>query len=432
MAVNKNSFKGARQRQAAFGERIDRLAGFSNSNKFSRDGGAFAVDGSAAAVYILREVKLVGADDFGGDIVENFVDTKMTILLTGTHLTPAIATIQALRRKAAKVRLVYVGREHTGVAESVEREEIDRVGAEFATIESGKFHRWSTFRILPEMLKIPRGIWEGIALVRRYKPDVVVSFGGYISVPMVLAGKISGAKIVIHEQTTKWGLANRLLRRMADVTAVGWKKMVESGEIWTGNPIRDEIISIKDTPWRTPRSILSKKPVLYITGGNQGARAIDKVVSAILPDLVDKFEVFHQTKSEFNFKHPRYHPCRWFSTPVHAAILSRTAVSVSRSGANTVTELAYLGIPSILVPLPYSAGNEQVKNARMLAATGLAKIIQQPNLTAKLLLKEILAVVGRPEKFWTQARGKAGRLVKSNSAEEFADITITPRGRKEL
>lgn len=305
----------------------------------------------------------------------------MTILLTGTHLTPAIAIIQALKRKTPSARLVYVGRKHTGAAESVEKEEIERAGAEFKTLTFGKFHRHFTWRQILELAKFPVGFWQAGKLILELKPDAVVSFGGYVALPAAIWGKLAGAKLIIHEQTTEWGLANRLLRPVADVTAVSWKEMAEPGMVWTGNPIREEIVS-KMVP-------SGQLPVVYVTGGNQGAKAIDEAVEKILPDLTEKFEVFHQTKSKINFKHPRYHPAEWFSTPIHADILSRAAVSVSRAGANTVTELMYLGIPSILVPLPDSAGGEQEKNAEIIAGTGLGKIIKQEDLSAEGLLRAI-------------------------------------------
>jgi len=279
-------------------------------------------------------------------------------------------------------------------------------------------------------------------------PDVIVSFGGYLALPLVVWGKLTGAKIVVHEQTTGWGLANRIAKRLADVSAVSWEEMAGPGVVWTGNPIRQEVIESKGPT--LPR----QGRTLYITGGNQGSRAIDKVVEPILPDLVEKFEVFHQTKSNFSFKHPRYHSCRWFSTPIHAEILARAAVSVSRAGANTVAELMYLGIPSILVPLPDSAGGEQQKNARILEKTGLGRVINQDDLTSERLLGAIMEWRG-PRTTLTCSRGlhprvararvrgsdmpadfsdeKSGLVRKGNTAaEKLADMTITLCDRKEL
>ena len=348
----------------------------------------------------------------------------MTILLTGTHLTPAIATIQALRRKVPEARLVYVGRKHTGTAESVEKEEVGRAGAEFKTLIFGKLHRHFTWRHILEWGKLPVGFWRAGKLILELKPDVVVSFGGYVVLPLLVWGKLRGSKLVVHEQTTRWGLANRMAKRLADVSAVSWEEMKGAGVVWTGNPMREEIVSIQESPWGTPRRLLSKIPVLYITGGNQGAKAIDKVVEPILPDLVEKFEVFHQTKSIFGFKHPRYHSCRWFSTPIHAGILSRAAISVSRAGANTVTELLFLGIPSILIPLPYSAGGEQQANAKMIADTGLGKVILQDRLTGESLLAAVNELIEKSVSYFTKAKQSARTLVKVKAADELAEIVL--------
>jgi len=355
----------------------------------------------------------------------------MTILLTGTHLTPAIATIQALRKKAPEAKLVYVGRKHTGAAESVEKEEIERVGAEFRQMTFGKLHRHFTWRQILELVKFPAGFWQAGKLVSELKPEAVVSFGGYVALPLVIWGKLTGAKLVVHEQTTGWGLANRIAKRLADVAAVSWEEMAGQGVVWTGNPIREEIVSAflqrRDSGIESVSSLPSSSPpgqFLYITGGNQGAKAIDGVVEKILPDLAEKFEVFHQTKSNFSFKHPRYHPCRWFSTPIHAAILARAAVSVSRAGANTVTELMYLGIPAILVPLPDSAGGEQQKNARILEETGLGKIINQERLTGESLLAVIKELTGKSINYFAEAKKSARAMVEPAAADRLAEIIL--------
>ncbi len=408
----------------------------------------------------------------------------MTILLTGTHLTPAIATIQVLRRKAPEAILVYVGRKHTGTAESVEKQEIERAGAEFRALVFGKLHRHFTWRQILELVKFPAGFWQAGRLVLELRPEVVVSFGGYVALPLVIWGKLTGARIVVHEQTSQWGLANRLSRGLADVKAVSWREMEGPGVVWTGNPIRKEVIAARqrrdDPRWHffdalgpsedsgiifsgdarqrnsnsdvgilktrsltvrpirefdfkssfdvtgslfprknIPSSSSSTFPILYITGGNQGSRSIDKVIEPILPDLVEKFEVFHQTKSKFNFKHPRYHQAPWFSTPIHAEILSRTAVSVSRAGANTVAELMYLGIPSVLVPLPHSAGGEQQKNARILEKAGLGRIINQDESSPEKLLSAIMEYKGRRKK--EEGRRK---LVKNDAGDKLAEIIL--------
>jgi UDP-N-acetylglucosamine--N-acetylmuramyl-(pentapeptide) pyrophosphoryl-undecaprenol N-acetylglucosamine transferase len=361
----------------------------------------------------------------------------MTIILTGTHLTPAIATIQALRRKVPQARLVYVGRKHTGTAESVEKEEIVRAGAEFRPIIFGKLHRHFTWRQILELVKFPAGFWQAGKLVNEFKPDVVMSFGGYVALPVAIWGKLKGAKLVVHEQTARWGLANRLTRKLADKVAVSWEEMAGPGVVWTGNPIRDEIISIQESPG-VARRLLNKFPVLYITGGNQGSRVIDKAVEPILPDLVEKFEVFHQTKSNFNFKHPRYHSYQWFSTPIHAEILSRTAVSVSRAGANTAAELAYLEIPAIVVPLPDSAGGEQQENARILEKTGLGKVINQEDLSPERLMEAIgewprtnltlrRVLRARPQR--AVVRGSGGSVRKGKTAaEKLAEVILALKG----
>jgi UDP-N-acetylglucosamine--N-acetylmuramyl-(pentapeptide) pyrophosphoryl-undecaprenol N-acetylglucosamine transferase len=353
----------------------------------------------------------------------------MTFLLTGTHITPAVALTQEILSRFPDARVVYIGRKENKTGQKpVEEQEITRTGAEFIPISFAKLNRFISISILREFLKIPSGLIRGLILVRRIKPDVVVSFGGYTSIPIIMAAKISGIPIIVHEQTLVWGLANRIARNLADYSAVSWAKTVDKESVLTGNPIPREIIS--SAKKRT------KPDILFITGGSQGSQTINRLVEPILPILTKHFLVYHQTGNLDSHsaswrigmtesrKMENYVSAPWFPTPVVAKIFQKSKIAVSRAGANTVTYLSYFGIPSVLIPLPISGGGEQLANANLLAETGLATVLNQNGLTPAKLLEEILRINKNYDQIRESGVEKAGRLIIPNAAAKLLDLAI--------
>lgn len=343
------------------------------------------------------------------------MNKKITVLLTGGHVTPALAVMETLKEKNLDIRLIYVGREHTGATESVEKTEIKVLGAEFVTITFGKIHRFWTARQIIEFIKMPLGFGETFWLLMKFKPKVVISFGGYVSVPVVFVAKLMKIPILIHEQTAAWGVANKLMVKMADKVAVSWPSLHRTGKtILTGNPIRKGILDVSRND--------GKGKALYISGGNQGSRTIDEAIKPLLPELVKRYVVFHQTQQLNLFHGKNYFSARWFDTPRHVQIMSQAALSISRAGANTVIELAFMGIPAILIPLPHAGANEQLKNAGILAETGLGRILTQKLLTTDSLGRAIKQMEITQD--WEEARKNAKKLVKTDAADLLAEIAI--------
>ncbi len=354
---------------------------------------------------------------------------QKTFLLTGVHITPAVALTQEIFSRFPDARVIYIGRKKIRNGEKpVEEEEITRIGAEFIPISFAKINRFISISILTEFLKIPGGLIRGLILVKRIKPDVVVSFGGYTSIPIILAAKISGVPIIVHEQTLVWGLANRIARSLADYSAVSWAKTVDKRSVLTGNPIPREIISAKNKK--------NHPEILFITGGSQGSQTINRLVEPILPILTKHFFVYHQTgsldshsaswRSEMteSRKMGNYVSAPWFPTPKAAEIFSGSKIVVGRSGANTVTYLSYFGIPSVLIPLPISGGGEQLANANMLKQTGLAAVLNQDGLTSAKLLEEILRINKNYDQIRESEAEKAGQLIIPNAAAKLLDLVV--------
>lgn len=281
------------------------------------------------------------------------------LVITGNHLTPAEALIEQLPKGWRVHKLGSVG--------------------------GPKFKRYDWWGSLRGLVKLPGLIWQAKTKLQLIKAKLVVSFGGYSAVPVCLAAKILKIPLLIHEQTFAAGLASKITGRLADVIAISWKSSRRNfpklKTVLTGNPLRREILRVKRRP----------QPVIYITGGHQGSRVINKTVESVLPRLLQQFTVYHQFGQGRppEFKDKRYISQRYFDVKTLAQIYSRAQLVVGRAGINTVTELAYLKLPAVLIPLPYTQRLEQDVNARYLKKLGLAVILLQEQLTPAALLLAI-------------------------------------------
>lgn len=295
---------------------------------------------------------------------------RKTIVLSGSHLTPALALKAKLPEHGWQV---------------IELK-----------ISSPKFNRHQLILSSLSLIKLPLSIFSAYQKLSEIKPRLVVSFGGHAAFPVCLAAKLLNLPLIVHEQTFGAGLTSRLTALMADKVAISWPSsqpyFPQKKVVLTGNPLRQELLDLKPNNLKSqpthPKSI-------YITGGHQGSKIINAAVAEILPQLLKNFIVYHQFglaqseldfKKQLQFKHPRYILKRWFSTLQLAEILNSVDLVISRSGVNTITELAYLQLPAVLIPLTTAQKNEQITNANFLESLGLAIILPQSALNPAHLL----------------------------------------------
>lgn len=327
---------------------------------------------------------------------------KKKILLTGGHLTPAVSLIPELKKKGFKI--FFVGRKFAMEQDSSPSEEfieITKLKIPFYQISTGRLQRRLTLYTLKSLIKIPLGFFKSLKFLKSIKPDVILSFGGYIALPVSLAAKIMGIKIVTHEQTVTIGLANKIISKLSDLILVSHEESLKyfpkDKTVLTGNPLREEIFLDKKI------NIFPNNynPVIYITGGNQGSHAINQSVGKNLNNLLKKYSIIHQTGSGVNFKDfkrlyeikknlpkelkEKYQVFPYIDSKNIGSVFKKCCLIISRSGANTISEAIALKKPAIFIPLPSSAGDEQFKNAQKLENLGVAKIIDQKNLERDLL-----------------------------------------------
>lgn len=363
----------------------------------------------------------------------------MKILIAGSHFTPAQAVIEELISYNGKslddIKIVYIGRKYTREGDnspSIESQVLPKLGIKFIPIIAGKLQRTLTLYALLSLFKIPIGFLQSFWIILNEKPDVVLSFGGYVSVPIVFSAWLFSIPILIHEQTLISGLANKVSSLFADKMAISFKKNMPLNEgktILTGNPMRGEITNPLGSLSGDYKNLLKvsteeKLPLLLVTGGNQGSHIINMTISEILEKLLHFACVIHQTgDSKFqdfeklvekkkNLKNSnRYLVKKWIDAAEFGNILKDVDLAVSRGGANTLSELAFFGIPTLVIPLPYIYQNEQMVNARYFEHLGLARVLPQSKLSKDTLMENLQLMVKDLQKFKDKASNAKGQII---------------------
>ena len=355
----------------------------------------------------------------------------MKVVLIGGHLSPAVSVIEKLKKE----EVFYIGRKYTfegDKALSLEHREVAKMGVPFFSITTARLQRKFTRYTLFSFSKLPVGFFQSYKILMKIKPDVVLGFGGYVSIPVVLAAHFLKIPTVIHEQTLEAGFANKLLSKFAKKVCISWESSKDffpkEKIVLTGNPIRKDIINAKSPP--EARFAL---PLVYISGGSSGAHALNAIVENSLDKLLGKFYLIHQTGDSQKFKDyerlnnkknrpdgpgdNNYEIRKFLSSSQAAESLSKADLVISRAGINTVTELIYLEKPALLIPLPYSQKSEQLKNAEFLKDLGLGEIIEQKHLTNELFFSTVLSMIKNVESYKLKRR-----VLINNSAEKLVEV----------
>ena len=333
--------------------------------------------------------------------------SKKTLCITGGHLTPALAVIEEIQNQGKPWNILFVGRQRTSQGtrndETEEKKVIERMHIPFFPIRAGKIQRYISLSAVREVFFVPIGLIEACIFCLRQKPDVILSFGGYVGFPVVIAGWLLGIPVIIHEQTHILGLANKIAAQIANkvlVTFNDTKGLQQlNNAVITGLPIRKSFFHTATKP-TFPLSL--DKPILYITGGATGSVSLNNLLFPSIARLVSSFTVIHQTgKSSYEKavevkkqlkkeEQDRYIPSPYFESEDVAWIMQHMLLLVGRSGANTTVEISLFEKPAIFVPLPWAANNEQMLNALWYQQLGYGSTVEQRGITPELLLKAIL------------------------------------------
>jgi len=317
------------------------------------------------------------------------------IILTGGgtagHVIPNLALVPSL--KAAGFEVFYIG-SHAGIERGlVEAEQILYFG-----ISSGKLRRYIDLKNITDMFRIAKGLGDAARVIRKIKPDIIFSKGGFVTVPVIAAARLFKIKSILHESDITPGLANKLSLPFATKICCSFPetlKHVSGGRgILTGSPIRESLKNgDRAKGLRLAGFLGAVKPVLLITGGSQGATAINACVREALPKLTEKFHVIHLcgkgNLSDEQRKYVDYIEFEYLSDAM-PDVLAAADIVISRAGANTLFELLALKKPHLLIPLSKGASRgDQILNAESMAKQGFSKILPEEEMTAERLLKDV-------------------------------------------
>ncbi|QID17032.1 undecaprenyldiphospho-muramoylpentapeptide beta-N-acetylglucosaminyltransferase [Nitrogeniibacter mangrovi] len=301
---------------------------------------------------------------------------------TGGHIYPGIAVAEVLR--ALGWRIVWMGN-----ADRMEGRIIPDKGYETAWIRFGALRGKGVMAKLLLPFNLLRGFWQALGVLRRVKPDVVLGMGGYVSFPGGMMAALTGRPLVLHEQNSVAGLANRVLAGVADRVMTGFPKVLNKAP-WVGNPVRADIVAL---PAPEARFAGREGPLrVLVIGGSLGAKVLNDTVPQALAALnAERPRVVHQAgTAQIEALRESYRMAgvdgdlRPFIDDM-AQAYAEADVVICRAGALTVAELAAAGVASILVPLPHAVDDHQTGNARFLADNGGAYLLPQSDLTVERL-----------------------------------------------
>lgn len=337
---------------------------------------------------------------------------------TGGHVTPLLAVAQALRARAARGEIPSSDEDEpdlemiaVGTISPEERQVFQTAGLPAVYLASGKIRRYLSgvpVTVIDLLFRLPLGILQAFWKLFVLMPDVVFSKGGYGSVPVTIVSWVYRIPVLLHETDVVPGLANRRLARFVSAVAVSFRVAEASfpaAKVFvSGTPLRPAFLRLVSSEVARQRLGLHEQlPVLFVTGGSQGAQRLNTALLAILLNLLPDMQVLHQA-GELNVAAVRdfvahdlrhvpglenYHLVGTLSAEDMALSLAASDVVMSRAGGTTLAEIAAAGKPAILIPLRGSAGDHQWENAYFFREHGAAVVLDETNLTPSVLLSAI-------------------------------------------
>lgn len=322
------------------------------------------------------------------------------IIFTGGHHNSALELAKALKKQ--KHQIHWLGHKFTISGHkslSAEYQEVTDASIPFHELKAGKFYR---LKNPLQIIKIIFGFFQALIYLIQIRPNLIISFGGYMSVPVVIIGWFLRIPSVTHEQTVTAGWANKAIspfvKKIFLTHPSALPNYPASKSVVTGLPLRPGFL--KQTTYKHP-----KPPLIYVTCGKQGSHIINQALFPIIPELVKNYQIVHQTgaHSTTNDKKQagqvrqslpdslksRYQHQEYFFAKQAIRYYQTAGLTVSRAGAHTVYELLHLNKPCLVIPIPWVSHNEQAKNAQLLTKQGNGLVLPQKQLTPQSLHKFI-------------------------------------------
>lgn len=365
----------------------------------------------------------------------------MKIVMTGGHHSSALPVIAQINSTLPSSNIYWFGHRYSqkgNTKDTLEYLEITKLGIPFYNLKAGKFYK--TYDPI-RLAKIPVGFFQALIWLIRINPDVIISFGGYLAVPTVLAASLLRIPSYTHEQTVVVGWANKLISKFVKKVFVSWPDSTHYFDshkvIVSGLPIRPEIFKSTSNSFELNPNL----PTIYITAGKTGSHDINKVVESCLKELLTKYNILHQTGD--NSVHQDFERLSFFyqtmlesDNPQGKYILrkfvlqdeigeafNKAKLVVTRSGAHIAFELLALQKPALAIPISWVSHNEQYENALTLNKAGLGEILQEKELTPQTLTSKIDYMFSKLDSYTIQDENIKS-LVKKDSAKIIVNEII--------
>jgi UDP-N-acetylglucosamine--N-acetylmuramyl-(pentapeptide) pyrophosphoryl-undecaprenol N-acetylglucosamine transferase len=354
---------------------------------------------------------------------------------TGGHIYPALAIATQLREKY-QAEIMFLGSD-----DGLETEIVPAAGFRLATIKAGKLRRYISWQTVTGVMRVPMGMIQAIGIVRKFRPQVVFTSGGYVAVPAGLAARLHGVPLLMHQQDVPPNLSNKLVAPLATRISVAFADSLAyfpaHKTLQLGNPIRQTMLDVRQIVPQEARKMLGfweQEPLLLVTGGSQGARHLNQIVCEALPDLLAHCQVLQISGKELysethelsnsilaHLEEPlrkRYRLVAYLNEEMPLALQAADLV-LCRSGASTLSELAILGKPSILVPLPPAIGSSpQESNAEMFERKAAAEVIKDHDLNPQVLVERLKYILSSSTRVEAMA-GASRSFAKPQATQEI-------------
>ncbi|HEY8347124.1 MAG TPA: undecaprenyldiphospho-muramoylpentapeptide beta-N-acetylglucosaminyltransferase [Symbiobacteriaceae bacterium] len=358
---------------------------------------------------------------------------------TGGHIYPALTLAAAIKEIDPEAELLYVGTQ-TGRESTI----VPRTGVPFVTISSAGLVNLSPWQKVTGGLKALKGFFDSLAHIRRFRPDVVVGTGGFVSGPVLAAACLTGRPVVIQEQNAFPGVTNRIAARWARAVFVPYEEarrhFPPGARLYTvGNPVRPEVAAARREDGRRALGFVPEDKVLLVMGGSGGARDFHRFVADVVPSLLKEIpalKVLHITGERYFEQVQRLYggggQARITIVPyLHnmPAAYAAADAGVFRAGAITLAEIQVRGLPSVLIPSPNVTHNHQEWNARTLEQRGAAIVVREHEMTRQKLAAAIRTVL-TDQAAAERMRQALRALAQPDAAARIAaEIVAIARGR---
>ena len=341
---------------------------------------------------------------------------------TGGHIYPALAIINKIKKEEPNSEFLYIGTHNR-----MEKDLIPSMGIPYEEIEITGFIRKVTLENFKTLTRFFKARKRCLEIIKEFKPDVVIGAGGYVTAPVIWAGKKCGCKTFIHEQNSVVGLSNKYLTKFVDKVGVSFESTLSEFPsdkvVLTGNPCSEKAILTKEAK-KSDFGLDDEKKLVLIVMGSLGSQTINEKMTEYIYGFRNKnYEVLYVTGNSY------YEKIKSKRLPENVkvvpfikdlpSIMKKTDLMISRAGASTMSEIMALGIPTIFIPSPYVTNNHQYKNAKDLVNKRAALLIEEADLNKTTFINEIDNILRNESKYNSIKKNVSALGIKDSSTRIY-------------